>query len=77
MKIHYSYLTGRCRTGSDRQGVLVHAIAEEDNFLPYFGKALCGVRPGRLSGGWSDNWQETATCPKCLDRLRRRAEVVI
>lgn len=53
---------GRCRTGSDLRGKILHAVPEHSQA----GNALCGARPGR-NGGWSA-WPEpleNVTCSKC------------
>lgn len=63
-------LAGRCRTGSDQQGVLQHAVPI-GAILPgdIMGKALCGKEPGRRSVGWSCYPGRAVTCPKCLKKI--------
>lgn len=63
-------LTGRCANGFERdRGKLVHAL-----YAPAgdWGTALCGARPGRLSGaGFGEPTGSAVTCPKCLARIAK------
>ena len=65
-------LTGRLSNGAERgRGRLVHAVADGDAW----GIALCGARPGRLSGSGFVAPPPPAdapiTCGGCLKRLER------
>ena len=62
-------LTGRCANGAERdRGRLVHLLPEPG----HWGKALCGAKPGRLSGaGWDmgeDRELGEITCKRCLKK---------
>jgi hypothetical protein len=58
-------LAGRCANGYERDsGRRFHALETYSEF----GKALCGAKPGRLSGGWSES-PGSVTCPRCLKKL--------
>lgn len=59
-------MVGRCSTGNQLGGgVKWHAVPMGAGD---WGLALCGMKPGRLSGGWSEAGQEI-TCPKCWKKL--------
>lgn len=65
-EIRFTYRTGRCANGFERDGgTIIHAVPRHSD------RALCGVRPGRRSAGWSENWDcySQATCPRCLKKL--------
>jgi hypothetical protein len=58
-------LTGRCRSGGDWGGSIVHAVADGK------WKALCGKAPGRTSAGWSEWPSPKVTCPRCLKLMHQ------
>jgi len=62
-------LAGKCSNGAERDhGLVVHAV----NFLG----ALCEAKPGRLSVGWVEPWNDApVNCPKCLERIRNLTSV--
>lgn len=64
-----SYLAGRCRTGSDQQGIRWHALPIKDGYPS--SRALCGYAPRGLSAGWSQDHPDgrKVTCPTCLRKL--------
>ena len=63
-------LAGRCADGVERgAGRNYHALPER--WSPT-ASALCGKRPGRLSGGWIAEPGDAVTCPKCYARLQSR-----
>ena len=53
-----THLAGRCRSGSDSVGQMSHAVGSD-------GVALCGVKPGRTSAGWSEYDDSEITCKLC------------
>lgn len=57
------HMSGRCRTGSDRTGAVIHAVADSE------WTALCGKQPGRTSAGWSVWIDDEVSCPRCLKKL--------
>jgi hypothetical protein len=62
----YLRLAGRCRNGYERDGgTRVHAITDK-------WKSLCGAKPGPKSQGWSSWEEEAATCPRCIDKLKKK-----
>jgi hypothetical protein len=70
-------LTGRCANGAERDGGRrVHVVPTQwpVESGPAWGRALCGLRPGRLSNGFVEVEAEAATCPTCARRARRIAE---
>jgi hypothetical protein len=70
MDLAAHYLQGRNRTGSDAKGKIYHALPVGASYT--FGAALCGKRPGRLSGGWMEPQAVQAiTCPACLRKLEK------
>lgn len=63
-------LSGRCRSGSDLTGTVVHLTIDGAYGL---GRALCGKQPGRRSAGWS-SWEHAApTCRKCIEKAAAEA----
>lgn len=65
MEILLSYLQGRNWNGASRDaGVRIHAISKS---------ALCGAKPGRLSGGWTVLWEDDVevSCPRCVKKLEK------
>ena len=87
MKYAPKILTGRCRTGSDSTGKLVHAVpienepvVRDDGWIAWDGvsawaTALCGRKPSGLSNGWSVYASSAeVTCPKCLKYLKKMGE---
>lgn len=61
------YLQGRNWNGAHRDaGIRIHVITS------VFEPALCGSKPGRLSGGWGepDNDVEVS-CPRCAKKLKK------
>lgn len=56
-----SRLAGRCANGRELgRGYIYHAVARGSWV------ALCGKKPGRLSGGWCENLEAAVNCQKCL-----------
>jgi len=53
----FTHLAGRCRSGADQTGHVVHVLVS--------GRALCGREPGARSAGWSTYNDQEITCPKC------------
>ena len=64
-------LSGRCRTGSDQSGRVIHAVFTDGSGGGWLNPALCGKRPGRLSVGWieTDGDLDAVTCPACRRKL--------
>jgi hypothetical protein len=66
-------LMGRLANGNEAdQGRLVHAVP--DTTTQYgLGRAACGAKPGRRSGGWDvDHYVGGGvTCIRCVSRLQR------
>lgn len=64
-------LEGRCADKEERDGgKLFHYVENENSF----GIALCGVKPGRSSGGFvSVADTDVATCKRCLRAFELRA----
>lgn len=64
-------LMGRLSNGFEAdQGKRIHAVP--DNVGHYgLGKALCGAKPGRRSGGWDVDHHagRAVTCPRCVARM--------
>jgi hypothetical protein len=64
-------LSGRCSNGFERdRGRVLHALEP----FAEFGPAICGRKPGRLSGGWVEPLNTTldeVNCPRCRSKLRR------
>jgi len=60
-------LSGRCSNGAERgKGRLVHAVKDGEAW----GAAVCGAKPGRLSGcGFVEPVSVEVTCQKCRRRL--------
>lgn len=56
-----THLAGAARSGSDRTGHITHVVIN--------GLALCGVKPGRHSAGWSEYNDFVITCPTCAHKL--------
>jgi hypothetical protein len=56
-------LAGKCSNGAERDhGLVIHAVNDIG--------ALCGAKPGRLSVGWVEPWDDTpVNCDKCLNRI--------
>jgi hypothetical protein len=54
---------GRCTSGFELgRGTIYHLVSGE--------VAVCGVRPGRRSAGWSDgDAGQEVTCPACRRRM--------
>lgn len=64
-------LTGRCANGAERDGgTIYHAIANGSWF------ALCGVKPGKRSAGWSSYFGDKVTCPRCLKKMQSKCQSV-
>lgn len=68
-KIVKVFKSGSCRSGSDTDGKIIHAI--ENNEL----SALCGERPKGRSVGWSSAYSKDITCKKCME-LSKDLEVL-
>ena len=66
-------LSGRCRTGSDQSGRVIHAVFSDGHWGDWLNPALCGKRPGRLSVGWieTDEGLDAVTCPACRKKLKQ------
>jgi hypothetical protein len=64
-------MTGRTRTATDGAGSLAHAVAYAQHPAGLHLPALCGARPGKRSGGWSEYRPAAVTCPRCLAKLNR------
>lgn len=63
-------LAGRCANGAELDGGRKYHLLER---YSEFGKALCGAKPGRTSGGWSQPYgDKEATCQDCIRKQRRR-----
>jgi hypothetical protein len=71
VKVYAQHLAGRCRTGSDGTGTLVHAVPQ-GTFT-----ALCGRTYGRHSAGWSDYLDREVTCPRCLRKMTKLGDVQV
>ena len=65
--------TGRCATGSERDGGVRYHAVPIDGIAGggSWAKALCGSRPGDRGNGWSVYQGDAVTCPACLRRLPR------
>ncbi len=73
MSIGYEphYLIGRAWNGAELdRGHVTHAVPQDSAYT--HAPALCGVRPGRRSAGWSAYAEPTVTCPRCLRKLKER-----
>lgn len=68
--IRLRYLQGRNANGAHPDaGIKVHALIG-----PY--NALCGTKPGRLSGGWSEPQRDAnVSCPRCAKRLAKTSDL--
>ena len=64
-------LTGRLTDGAERgAGHLLHVVLGDTSW----GRALCGRRPGKLSGGGFVRVEAAEpTCPRCFERGHFRA----
>ncbi len=65
VQIKLRYLQGRNFNGAHRDaGTKIHAVADT---------ALCGAKPGRLSGGWDEPWQENPeiSCERCIKKFNK------
>lgn len=66
------YLIGRAWNGFERDaGRIIHAVPEGSAYS--HARALCGVRPGRRSAGWSAYPEPAVTCPRCQRLLKGAA----
>ncbi len=66
LQIRLRYLQGRNANGAHRDaGTKIHALNGSER------AALCGARPGRLSGGWSEPFQESPeiSCQRCIKKF--------
>jgi hypothetical protein len=67
-------LAGTCSNGFERgRGARYHAVPLMGD--DYTSRALCGAKPGRRSAGWQDPSAHPVTCPRCLARIAKAAEV--
>ena len=64
-RFRFTHLAGRCRSGNDTTGKVVHALVD--------GIALCGKQPGRRSAGWSEYNDRFLTCEKCKEKFDKLA----
>ena len=64
---------GRCRTGSDQQGRLIHAILKDPNYESgtRWETSLCGSEPQGSSAGWSSSSDDNINCPKCIRKFEK------
>lgn len=62
--------SGMCTNGAHLDAGTVRHLVPPAN---QWEKALCGTRPGRLSGGWSVV-QDEPTCRRCLARHSRMVD---
>jgi len=70
-------MTGRCRTGMERDGgTLYHAVNINEDY-PSWKTALCGAKPGRTGNGWSSSTGEKITCSRCNKRLEKGIHHVV
>ena len=56
-RFRFTHLAGRCRSGNDTTGKVVHTLVD--------GIALCGKQPGLRSAGWSEYNDRFLSCKKC------------
>jgi len=68
----FSRMTGRCANGAERDGGRrVHVVRGRSDWAP----ALCGAQPGWKGNGWSEHKYTEATCPRCIERLKKLTPV--
>lgn len=64
-------LMGRLANGNEAdRGRLVHLVPIETNHYGH-GRALCGAKPGRRSGGWDVVNPVSPTCLRCISRQQK------
>lgn len=66
-------LMGRLANGNEADsGTLVHLVPDETGHYGD-GRALCGARPGRRSGGWDvDHYVGASpTCIRCVSKQQK------
>ena len=64
----YAYKGGRGWNGNEKDsGSIIHIVPPPFDGMNYglHIKALCGIRPGDRSLGWSET-KRLPTCPKCI-----------
>ena len=59
---------GRQRSDIDDGGSIAHALPLSEGGYG-FTPALCGIKPGRRSIGWSSWVPERVTCPRCIRKM--------
>ena len=70
-------LMGRLANGCERDaGTVVHLVADAIEHYGH-GRALCGAKPGRRSGGWDTEYfaGRAATCARCQRAAAREGGV--
>ncbi len=67
-------LMGRLANGAARDaGTLTHLVPESFAQYQSTGKALCGAKPGRSSGGWDVEHVAAASCIRCISKQQKLA----
>jgi hypothetical protein len=81
VRVYAMHLTGRCRSGADSAGTLVHALPAVDPqpgcWTTMSSVALCGRTYGRRSAGWSGYLDRQVTCPRCLRKMAQMGDVTV
>lgn len=81
VRVYARHLIGRCRSGADSAGTLVHALPAVDPQPGYWttmsSTALCGRTYGRRSAGWSGYADSAVTCPRCLRKMAQLRAVTV
>ena len=57
---------GRTRTGNDKKGSSIHAIAELPKNVFWSTPAMCGAKPNKKSYGWLEINQDDCKEPNCI-----------
>ena len=60
----FTHLSGRCRSGGDHAGRIVHLVPTRTGSM---GVAVCGKKPSTKSNGWSEHDDDKLTCPRCIE----------
>ena len=60
----FTHLSGRCRSGGDHAGCIVHLVPTRNGSM---GEAVCGKKPAAKSNGWSEYDDDKLTCPRCIE----------
>lgn len=64
-------LMGRLANGNEADaGRLIHLVPDDTGHYGH-GRALCGARPGRRSGGWDTEFYaaRNPTCRRCIKKI--------